>query len=38
MNIEIDHIYNIDCLDGMRNIPDKSIDCVVTDCPYKIVG
>lgn len=38
MKIENDHIYNMDCLDGMRNIHDKSIDCVVTDCPYKIVG
>ena len=36
MIIENDHIYNIDCLDGMRYIPSKSIDCVVTDCPYRI--
>lgn len=26
-----------DCLELMRDIPDNSIDLVVTDCPYKIV-
>ena len=26
----------MDCLDGMSRIPSKSIDCVVTDCPYRI--
>ena len=26
-----------DCLELMKDIPDKSIDLVVTDCPYKIV-
>lgn len=36
MIIENDHIYNMDCLDGMSHIPSKSIDCVVTDCPYRI--
>ena len=32
--IEIDNIYNIDCLEGMKQMPDKSIDLVVTDPPY----
>lgn len=32
------HIYNKDCLDVLKNIPDNSIDLVVTDCPYKIVS
>jgi site-specific DNA-methyltransferase (adenine-specific) len=27
-----------DCLIEMQNIPDKSIDAIVTDCPYKIVS
>ena len=27
-----------DCLEIMKDIPDKSIDLVVTDCPYHIVG
>ena len=33
-----DKIFNEDCLVGMQAIPDESIDCVVTDCPYHIVG
>ena len=32
--LELDRIYNIDCLIGMRDIPDKSIDLVVTSPPY----
>lgn len=27
-----------DCLEIMKDIPDKSIDLVVTDCPYHIVS
>jgi len=27
-------IYNMDCLDGIKQIPDHSINCVVTDPPY----
>ena len=27
-------IYNVDCLEGLRNLPDKSIDLIVTDPPY----
>lgn len=33
-NFEIDTIYNEDCLEGMKRIPDKSIDLIVTDPPY----
>lgn len=32
--IEIDHIYNEDCLVGMKRIPDGSIDAVICDLPY----
>ena len=32
--IEIDRIYNEDCLIGMRRIADGSIDCILTDPPY----
>lgn len=36
---ELNDIYNIDCLEGMKNIPDESIDLVVADPPYwKVVG
>ena len=31
------YIKQGDCLEVMRNLPDKSIDLVVTDCPYKTV-
>ena len=30
----IDKIYNMDCVEGMKQIPDNSIDLVVTDPPY----
>lgn len=33
-----DYIENGDCLELMKDIPDESIDLIVTDCPYKIVG
>lgn len=32
--IELDRIYNEDCLEGMKRIPDGSVDCVVTSPPY----
>lgn len=32
--IEIDNIYNMDCLEGMKMIPDNSIDCIICDLPY----
>lgn len=31
-------LYNEDCLKVLKNIPDESIDCVVTDCPYHIIS
>ena len=32
--MEIDKIYNMDCLEGMKFIPDGSVDLVATDPPY----
>lgn len=32
--MELDKIYNEDCLEGMKRIPDASVDCVVTSPPY----
>ena len=29
--LELNKIYNMDCLEGMKLIPDKSIDLIVTD-------
>lgn len=34
MDMQIDVIYNEDCLVGMKSLPDNSIDLVVTDPPY----
>ena len=32
----LDKIYNMDCLEGMRQIEDGTIDLIVTDPPYNI--
>jgi site-specific DNA-methyltransferase (adenine-specific) len=32
--MDIDTIYNIDCVEGMRGMPDKCVDLVVTSPPY----
>ena len=34
--MELDRIYLEDCLEGLKKIPDKSIDLSVTDPPYEI--
>ena len=34
--MEIDNIYNMDCLEGMKQIPDGTIDAVICDLPYGI--
>ena len=36
--IEPNNIYNLDCVEGMKQIETESIDCVVTDCPYLIIA
>ena len=35
--MEIDNIYNMDCLEGMKQIPDGTIDAVICDLPYGTV-
>lgn len=32
--IYLNKIYNEDCLEGMKRIPDNSVDCILTDPPY----
>lgn len=32
--MELDVVYNEDCLEGMKRIPDKSIDMILCDLPY----
>lgn len=36
--LNINEIYNEDCMETMKNIEDNSIDLVLTDCPYKIIS
>lgn len=33
-SLELNRIYQQDCLEGMRLIPDKSIDMILCDLPY----
>ena len=32
--IEINKIYNDDCLNILKQLPDKSVDLLLTDPPY----
>lgn len=32
--IELNKIYNEDCMEGMKRIPDDSVDCIICDLPY----
>jgi site-specific DNA-methyltransferase (adenine-specific) len=32
--IELDTIYNMDCLEGMKMIPDGAVDAIICDLPY----
>ena len=38
MNLELNRIYNEDCLEGMKRIPDKSVDCIICDLPYGVLN
>ena len=33
--MELDKIYNMDCLEGMKSMPDGCVDLIVTDPPYE---
>ena len=35
--LEINKIYNADCLELMKQLPDKCVDLVLTDPPYGII-
>jgi site-specific DNA-methyltransferase (adenine-specific) len=35
-SLELNHIYQMDCIEGMRLLPDESVDMVITDPPYNI--
>lgn len=34
MEIQLDRIYCMDCLEGMKSIPDHSVDAIICDLPY----
>ena len=34
--MELNTIYNMDCLEGMKQMEDNSVDLIVTDPPYNI--
>jgi len=34
--LELDKIYNMDCIEGMKQIPNDYIDLVLTDLPYGV--
>ena len=36
--MEVDYIEQGDCLELMKEIPDGSIDLIVTDPPYKVTA
>lgn len=36
--LEINKIHLGDCLELMKNIEDKSVDCIICDLPYNITG
>lgn len=36
--MDFDVIYNQDCLEGMKNIPDGSIDMILCDLPYGVLN
>ena len=38
MVLNIDTIYNQDCLEGMKDIPDGSVDMVLCDLPYGVLN
>ena len=36
--LEINRIYNEDCLEGMKKIDDKSVDAIICDLPYGVLN
>jgi site-specific DNA-methyltransferase (adenine-specific) len=34
--MELNKVYNMDCLEGMKGIADKSIDLILCDLPYQV--
>lgn len=34
--LELDKLYNLDCMEGMKEFPDKYFDLAIVDVPYGI--
>jgi len=34
--LNLNRVYNIDCMEGLKQLEDESVDCVVTSPPYNI--
>ena len=34
--MKLNSIYNMDCLEGMKSIPENSVDMILTDLPYGV--
>lgn len=34
--LELNHFYNMDCMEGMKHIPDKYFELAIIDAPYGI--
>lgn len=34
--MEVNAIYNIDCLEGLKTLPDESVDLIITSPPYNL--
>ena len=32
--MELNKIHNMDCLEGLKLLPDETVDCCVTSPPY----
>ena len=36
VNIPFDYIANIDCIEGMKAMPDNCVDIIIADPPYNL--
>ena len=36
LNNFINEIYNMECLKGLKLMPDSSVDLIITDPPYNV--
>ena len=37
-HFQANHIYRLDCLDGMPLLPDRGVDMILTDLPYGVTA